>query len=81
MNSSQKLKAIVDNSGYKIKFIAQQIGLTYQGFLNRINDISMFRAHEITKICELLKIDDITRNEIFFTDRVEPQSTSSEYKG
>lgn len=78
MNGSQKLKALIDGSGYKIRFIAEQIGLTYQGFVNKINDISKFRANEIAILCELLKIDDETRNAIFFDQYVDGQSTNQE---
>ena len=66
MNNSERLKEIINSSGYKIVYLANGIGLTYQGFVNKINDISRFKAYEIGKICELLKINDTTRNEIFF---------------
>lgn len=78
MNGSELLKAKVSGSGYKIRFIAEQIGLTYQGFVNKINDISKFRANEIAILCELLKIDDETRNAIFFSQYVDRESTINE---
>jgi len=78
MNGSELLKAKVDSSGYKIRFIAKQIGLTYQGFVNKINDISKFRANEIAILCELLKIDDEARNAIFFSQYVDGESTNYE---
>ena len=71
MNNTNALRDIINNSGYKLYFIAKEIGLTYQGFLNKINDISKFRANEIGKLCKLLKIDDETRNTIFFTNHVD----------
>jgi hypothetical protein len=78
MNGSKLLKAKVDGSGYKIRFIAEQLGLTYQGFVNKINDIAKFRANEIALLCELLKIDDNERNAIFFDQYVDGQSTNNE---
>jgi hypothetical protein len=78
MNGSQKLKVLIDSSGYKIRFIAEQIGLTYQGFVNKINDIAKFRANEIAILCDLLKISDDERNAIFFDQYVDGQSTNNE---
>lgn len=78
MNASQMLKAKVDGSGYKIRFIAEQIGLTYQGFVNKINDIAKFRANEIAILCDLLKVTDEERNAIFFDQYVDGQSTQNE---
>ena len=75
MNNTNALRDIISNSGYKFRYLAEQIGLTYQGFFNKINDISKFRANEIGRLCELLKIDDETRNTIFFTNRVDGEST------
>ena len=74
-NSTHLLRDIISNSGYKFRFLAKEIGMTYQGFFNKINDISKFRANEIGKLCELLKIDDETRNKIFFTSYVDDNST------
>jgi hypothetical protein len=71
VNASERLTKIIDDSGYKRVFIAEQLGLTYQGFLNKINDISKFRANEIAKLCELLKIEDAERNVIFFNQIVD----------
>ena len=81
MTNSQRLRKIIDESGYKIGHVASEVGLSYQGLVNKINDIPKFRAHEIAKICKLLKIDGATREKIFFTNDVEPQSTSSECEG
>ncbi|MEA5135395.1 hypothetical protein SDC9_166277 [bioreactor metagenome] len=78
MNGSKLLKTKVDGSGYKIRFIAEQLGLTYQGFVNKINDIAKFRANEIAILCDLLKISDDERNAIFFDQYVDGQSTNNE---
>ena len=78
MNGSKLLKTKVDGSGYKIRFIAEQLGLTYQGFVNKINDIAKFRANEIAILCDLLKISDDERNAIFFDQYVDGQPTNNE---
>ena len=81
MSSTHLLRDIISDSGYKFRHLAKEIGLTYQGFFNKINDVSKFRANEIGKLCELLKIDDETRNKIFFTACVDAESTIKNESG
>ena len=56
MTNTTLLKAKIDASGYKMKYIANRIGLSYQGFLNKIRNKTDFTAPEIKSLCELLHI-------------------------
>lgn len=47
MTNTELLREKIDQSGYKLRFIAKKIGITYQGLLNKINNRSEFRANEI----------------------------------
>jgi len=64
--NSQALKTLIDESGFKITFIAKALGLTYQGLSNKLNNIATFKTNEVAILCSLLKIDDKTSNAIFF---------------
>ena len=66
MTDTVMLKQKIDASGYKLKYIATQIGLSYQGFLNKLNNKSEFTAHEILALCKLLNIDIMEKESIFF---------------
>ena len=66
MTNSEMLKRKIKESGYKVQFIAQRIGLSYQGFLNKIQNQSEFKASEIQTLCELLNLSVPEREEIFF---------------
>lgn len=68
MTASELLKQKLVASGYKGYFVAKQLGLTYPGFINKVNDISLFRADEIAVLSELLKLDSQERDAIFFDD-------------
>ena len=57
MTNTALLRKKIDESGYKLRFIAKQIGITYQGFLKKINNETEFKAKEIMILCDLLKID------------------------
>ena len=42
MTNTTLLKAKIDASGYKMKYIANRIGLSYQGLLNKIRNKTDF---------------------------------------
>lgn len=66
MTNVKMLKEKIEASGFKLTFIASKLGLTYQGFLNKINGESEFKASEIKGLCELLNIDIQEKEAIFF---------------
>lgn len=75
MTETKRLKQIISASGLKYSFIAEQIGLTYQGFKNKIENKTLFNVEEVDKLCRLLKIKDIQqKEEIFFAKKCEFKS-------
>lgn len=78
MTNTDLLKEILSDSGYKLAYVADKLGITYQGFLNKINNESEFKASEIQTLKELLNLTNKERDKIFFTKKVDWQST---YKG
>lgn len=76
MTDTAALFDIIDRSGLKLKFIASQIGLSYQGFKNKLDNKSDFTATEINRLCDLLNITDLnTKDRIFFARPVDLKST------
>lgn len=71
MTNTNLLRQKIDESGYKLRFIASKLGITYQGFLKKINNETEFKATEIQTLCELLDIDIQQKEEIFFTNDVD----------
>ena len=66
MTNATLLKAKIDASGYKMEYVADRIGLTYQGFLNKIRNKIDFAAPEIKGLRELLHIQTEEMEQIFF---------------
>ena len=56
MTNTELLKDKIEKSGYKLKYIAEQIGITYYGFLKKVNNETEFKASEIQTLCDLLEI-------------------------
>lgn len=65
MTNTNLLRKKLDESGYKLRFIARQLGITYQGFLKKINNETEFKASEIQSLKEILNLTDEERDMIF----------------
>ena len=66
MTNSVLLRKKIDESGYKLTFVAAKCGLTYQGFLKKLNNETEFKASEIQTLKELLNLTDQECQLIFF---------------
>ena len=66
MTNTKELRIAIERSGYRIYFIAQNLGLTYTGFQKKVNGESEFKATEISKLSKLLKLSVAERDRIFF---------------
>lgn len=75
MTDSNMLKMYIKKSGYKVCYIAERLGITYQGLLNKINNKSEFKQSEIVELTRLLSIDSESKEKIFFTESVDKIST------
>ena len=71
MTNTNMLKKKIEESGYKLRFIANKLGITYQGFLKKINNETEFKASEIQTLCNLLNICLQDRESIFFAEVVD----------
>jgi len=71
LTNTDLLKEILSDSGYKLAYVANKLGITYQGFLNKINNESEFKASEIQTLKELLNLTNKERDKIFFTKKVD----------
>ena len=71
MTDVQLLRKKIEESGYKLRFIASKIGITYACLLKKINNQSEFKASEIMILCDLLNIGLEEKEHIFFTSIVD----------
>lgn len=72
MTNSLKLKALLLLNGLKQEDLAKYLGLSKQTISMKINNKRAFKLSEISKICDLLKIDNVQeRFAIFFVDDVD----------
>lgn len=78
MTDTARLNQIIQQSGYKLSFIADRLGLSAYGFARKRDNLNEFTASEIDALCELLGITAIEdRFAIFFAKEVDGKSTTS----
>lgn len=70
MNNSL-LSDKIDSSKLSISSIAESLGLTRQGFYNKLNGESEFKGSEIKKLSTLLNLSTQEKEAIFFADYVD----------
>lgn len=66
MTNTEMLKEVIRQSGFKRKYIAEKLGITYAGLMKKIRNESEFKASEIKILCDLLNICEKERDSIFF---------------
>ena len=71
LTNTELLRKRIDQSGYKMSFIAQKLKLSYQGLLNKINNKSEFKASEIQVLSDILALSDNDKAAIFFCRAVD----------
>ena len=76
----KELNELVYNSGYKLQYIAQKCGLTYQGFLNKLKGESEFKTTGAGALKDLLGMSNTTFQKVFFATHVgkEPSNKGKE---
>ena len=65
MTDTERLKRIVDDSGLKRSFIAEKMGISYQGYHKKESGQSEFLASEIAVLQDLLNLSIKDVGEIF----------------
>lgn len=63
--NAQLLDKKIEESGLKVSFIVEKLGLSSNGFYKKKNGITALRASEVYVLCDLLHINDSEKAEIF----------------
>lgn len=66
MTNTELLKEKIEQSGLKIGFIADFIGISRQLLWKKINNLTPFNQYEIDKFCDVLRITSLKEKEAIF---------------
>ena len=68
MTDTKLLRMEIDNSGISIAFISRKLGITREGFYQKLNGKREFKASEIVALCSVLHLSVEKREKIFFAE-------------
>ena len=71
MIKSNLLIEKIDACGFKLVFVAKQLGISYQAFLKKLNNETEFKTSEVMILKEILHLTDDEVMEIFFGQNVD----------
>lgn len=72
MTNTEELRRIIKESGLKLEYIAEQLGITRFSLSKKIENVTEFKTSEVQKMCEVLQISDSSMKEaLFFASEVD----------
>lgn len=74
------LRAFIQDSGVKVSFLAEKMGITRQSLHLKIMGVRPFTQSEIMSLKKTLHMDNDVFMQIFFAECVPETATSSEVK-
>jgi hypothetical protein len=66
MTNTELLKKEILESGLKIGFIADYVGISRQLLWKKVNNLTPFNQYEIDRMCDVLKITSLKKKEAIF---------------
>ena len=71
MTDTERLNQKIKDSGIKKNWISEKCGMTYNSFLNKLNNKTDFTAPEISTLKDVLGLSPQEVNDIFFSQMVD----------
>ena len=59
------LEEAIENSGLRINYILEQLGISRQSFDRKRKNVDKFRQSEVYVLCDLLRLDKEQKKKIF----------------
>lgn len=69
MTNTELLEEKIKQSGKKLTYLAEKVGLSYAGFRNCVTNKAEFKASHIDILCKELNINTSEMRRIFFASR------------
>lgn len=76
MTDTKLLREEIAHSGISISFLSRKMGMTREGFYNKLNGKSEFKASEIAALSTILHLTVEKRERIFFAKLCDLKSSN-----
>lgn len=71
MVNEKLLRSLIEEKGFKYKFVAQQLGITPQGLALKISNINEFTVQEAYKLSDILGLGNGSLNSEIFLPNID----------
>lgn len=71
MVNLELLEKEIKESGLKLNYLADKLDISYYGLSKKLKGLNEFKLSEVQKLSKLLKLNQKTRNTIFFNQKRE----------
>lgn len=78
MTNTEQLKALLRQSGYKLRHVASVVGVSDNTLRSKLNGTSEFKLDEAERLASLLELDETQRIEYFFGALNEPEGDEAD---
>lgn len=75
MTNTLELEIAIRRAGKTRLDVANELKISLMGFFNKLHNKTEFKLSEIVILCRFLKLTELQRNMIFFTESVDCTST------
>ena len=65
MKGLELLRKKIDQSGLKLTYVAERLGISYQGLKKKLDGDTEFKASEIAILKDMLQLSDVEVQDIF----------------
>ncbi|WP_313961751.1 helix-turn-helix transcriptional regulator [uncultured Parvimonas sp.] len=65
----EKLRNLIDDSGLKINYIANELNISREGLYHKLEGKTEFKVSEVQKLAKVLNMSNDMRNIIFFKNQ------------
>lgn len=76
MTNSEALRELINAKGFKLKFVAEYLGLSPYGFNLKMQNKQEFKTSEVAALCELLEIKSLEEKERIFFAKIDDFKSS-----
>jgi len=67
LTDTAALRLLIQRSGLKYKYIAEVLGITPYALQRKIDNHNEFKVSEVDSLCDLLGINLVQKDQIFFS--------------
>lgn len=76
LTNSEALRTLIKSKGLKMQYVAEYLGLSAYGFQLKVDNKQEFKTSEVSALCNLLNISELSEKEQIFFAKIDDLKSS-----